>query len=285
MIQTATFGGGCFWCMESPFLIYGVIECTVGYMGGTSPNPTYADVCTGHSGYVEVVHIQYDSTQISYAVLVNIFLNHHDPSDLEGQFSDRGPQYASTLFYYDSQQRSYAEFAVTQYAQRMQTPCVTQIRPAMPMTVAEPPHQGYAANYPEAYAQYYQGSGRAWGIQQQRDTSITNIQRHVIQGGTEPPFDNAYWDHKATGVYVDCVSGEPLFHSQDKYDSGTGWPSFTASLVPMVEVEDYALGHCRTEVRAPKSSIHLGHVFPDGPNNGRRFCINSAALEFYPMQT
>jgi|GEM_PF-1416448 peptide methionine sulfoxide reductase msrA/msrB len=269
--------------MEAPFAIYGVLDCVVGYMGGDSPNPTYADVCTGRSGHVEVVHIQYDATQIPYTVLVDIFLKHHDPSDAGGQFADRGPQYASTVFYYDAHQRACAESAIAQYAQSMQQPCATHIRPAMPVTVAEAQHQGYAASQPVAYAQYYHGSGRATAIQEQQMRGLTDHQRHVIHGGTEPPFDNAYWDHKAPGVYVDCVSGEPLFRSQDKYDSGTGWPSFTAPLVPLMEVEDYALGYCRTEVRAPKSSIHLGHVFPDGPQGGRRFCINSAALVFHAI--
>lgn len=269
--------------MEAPFSIYGVIDCVVGYMGGDSPNPTYADVCTGRSGHVEVVHIQYDATQIPYTVLVDIFLKHHDPSDSGGQFADRGTQYASTIFYHNDHQRRCAEASLAQYSQQHSVPCATHIRPAMPMTVAEPEHQGYAAAHPAAYARYYQGSGRARDLQQHQHTALTDTQRQIIQGGTEPPFQNAYWDHKAPGVYVDCVSREPLFRSQDKYDSGTGWPSFTAPLVPLIEVEDYALGYCRTEVRAPRSSIHLGHVFPDGPQGGRRFCINSAALVFYTI--
>jgi peptide-methionine (R)-S-oxide reductase len=118
-------------------------------------------------------------------------------------------------------------------------------------------------------------------------SKLTDTQRRVTQEeGTEPPFDNAYWDHHEPGIYVDIVSGQPLFSSTDKYDSGTGWPSFTAPIHPeTVTIKaDFRIGSARTEVRSSGADSHLGHVFPDGPQSagGQRYCMNSAALRFVP---
>ncbi len=116
---------------------------------------------------------------------------------------------------------------------------------------------------------------------------LTPLQYKVTRkDGTEPPFNNAYWDNHEPGLYVDIISGVPLFSSRDKYDSGTGWPSFTRPLNPdqVVEKEDRSLFSVRTEVRGKLSDAHLGHVFPDGPApTGLRYCMNSAALRFIPV--
>ena len=114
---------------------------------------------------------------------------------------------------------------------------------------------------------------------------LSDKQKYVtLHDGTEPPFQNEYWDNKEPGIYVDRISGEPLFSSTDKFDSGTGWPSFTTPINPALveEFQDASLGMSRTEVRSSKADAHLGHLFYDGPaeSGGQRYCINSASLKF-----
>ena len=129
---------------------------------------------------------------------------------------------------------------------------------------------------------------KSWGREKGLKERLTKIQYHVTQEqGTEPPFHNEYWDETKEGIYVDIVSGKPLFSSRDKFDAGCGWPSFTRPLNKglMEERADNSHGKSRTEVRSKDSDSHLGHVFPDGPQpTGLRYCINSAALRFIPKE-
>lgn len=304
--KVATFSGGCFWCSEAEYEgLDGVIEVVSGYSGGEGENPSFEEVSSGETNFREAIQIVYDPKKVSYARLLEVYWKHIDPTDSEGQFADRGNQYTTAIYYHDQEQKFSAEKSkeVLEDSGKYKSPIVTLMIPFKNFYLAEEYHQDYSSNNPTKYNLYKKGSGRAgyiketWGESKPEleatcslDLSkLTPEQYKITQlNGTESPFDNAYWDNHEEGIYVDVISGEPLFSSTDKFDSGSGWPSFTKPIKEgeIVELEDNSLGMERTEIRSTDANSHLGHLFNDGPREtgGMRYCVNSASLRFIPKE-
>lgn len=287
--------------MVKPFHKYEGVERVIsGYTGGHVDNPTYQQVCSETTGHLEAIEVTFDPDVISYEELLRIYWRQIDPTDGGGQFNDRGESYRPAIFYHSEEQRVAAERSKQEIEDsgRFDRPIEVEIRPAKTFWEAEDYHQDYYKKNPFRYEMYRVGSGRAkfvkeaWSdkkLQKELKDRLTPMQYKVTQeNGTEPPFQNEYWDEEREGLYVDVIDGTPLFTSRDKFQSNCGWPSFARPIEEKrIDMNMDTTHHMvRTEVRSKGADSHLGHLFDDGPKElgGLRYCINSAALRFIPKE-
>ncbi len=309
-ISDIYLAGGCFWGLEEYFSrITGIVDATVGYANGNTENPTYYEVCFNYTGHAETVHIQYDSSIISLEQILKYYLLVVDPTSLNKQGNDRGTQYRTGIYYLDEADRDIAVEVLEKESEKYDKAIVVEVLPLAGYYLAEEYHQDYLKKNPDgychidlelAYEPLEKLAIKTEGIMideskypkpsdEELKDKLTSLQYEVTQSGeTERAFSNEYWDNHAEGIYVDVATGEPLFSSNDKYDSGCGWPSFTKPIIPEVveEFTDTSYNMIRIEVRSRAGDSHLGHVFEDGPQDkgGLRYCINSASIRFIPIE-
>ncbi|WP_080800803.1 peptide-methionine (R)-S-oxide reductase MsrB [Arabiibacter massiliensis] len=297
------FAGGCFWGVDAYFsLVPGVAETTSGYANGTGENPTYEQVCTGATGFAETVRVRYDPDAVSLQTLVEHYFGLIDPTSVNRQGNDAGTQYRTGIYYADEADLAVLEAAMEAERAAVGKDLAVELAPLSNFYEAEEYHQDYLDKNPGGYCHVDFSELRAFVEEGSLDASLyekpsegelreslSAEQFDVTQNAaTEQPFSGEYYDNVEPGIYVDVVTGEPLFSSADQYDAGCGWPSFTKPIDPevIVEREDGSHGMDRTEVKSRVGDSHLGHVFTDGPaaEGGLRYCINSASLRFVPLE-
>lgn len=299
------FAGGCFWGVEEYFSrIPGVYDVTSGYANGAKENPTYREVCSGTTGHAETVHVQYDPKIISLKSLAEQFFKIINPVSLNRQGNDVGSQYRTGMYYVREEDRPVLEAVMSGVREKFGKPLAVELTPLKNYYLAEEYHQDYLKKNPGGYCHINfdtlkdvrtepKGAVEASRYVKPTDAELkkkltAEEYRVTQQAGTERAFSGNLWDHKERGIYVDVATGEPLFSSSDKYDSGCGWPSFVKPIGKnaVTEHQDNSFGMKRIEVKSQVGESHLGHVFPDGPKDrgGLRYCINSAAIRFVPFE-
>lgn len=294
--------GGCFWGMEKYITsVRGVISTQVGYANGHTLSPSYEEVCRGNTGHAETVWVKYDSKALSLEFLLNLYFDAVDPTSVNRQGGDRGSQYRTGIYYVEDKDTAVIKSSILKLQQRYDKPIAIEVKPLENFYPAEEYHQKYLDKNPGGYChispEKFKKAAKAvvnpaeYSLPKAEALrrALTDTQFNVTQNSaTEQPFSNEYFNHFKPGIYVDITTGEPLFASADKFESGCGWPSFSKPIDPNVirEHSDLTHGMVRTEVRSRAGDSHLGHVFPDGPevSGGLRYCINSASLRFIPKE-
>lgn len=307
--KQAVFAWGCFWCMEGIFEAQdGVYEAISGYIWGSAESASYTEVSSWMTKHREAVQVLYNPEVISYERLVELYWTQIDPTDNGGQFADRWFHYTTAIYYTDEKEKTIAEISKQnlENSWKFEKSIATLILPLSEFFPAESYHQDYYKKSSFRYNLYKRGSGREGFIEENWKDRIaelseatyseealreklTPLQYSVTQEwATERAFQNEYWDNKEAGIYVDIIDGTPLYSSLDKFDSGTGWPSFTRAISEdVIETRtDRKFFMTRTEAVSASSNAHLGHIFPDAPPElwGIRHCINSASLRFIPLE-
>lgn len=311
-LHTIYLAGGCFWGLEAYMKkLPGVYDTDVGYANGTTENPSYEEVCRNNTGHAETVKVVYDPAGLSTELLLEGFFKVVDPTSVNKQGNDRGSQYRSGIYYVDEADKAVAEAVTAKVQERFTAPIATEILPLDNFYLAEDYHQDYLDKNPGGYCHINLNDADEFieennlGMadlsslirpenypipsDEELKAKLTDIQYQVTQNNdTERPFTNEYASTFDKGIYVDVVTGEPLFSSEDKFESGCGWPSFSKPIIPEVVTEnsDTSFNMVRTEVRSRAGNTHLGHVFDDGPTEmgGLRYCINSASIRFIPYE-
>lgn len=301
-LRTLYLAGGCFWGLEAYLKrLPGVRGTVVGYANGSTENPSYYDVCRWNTGHAETVAVTYDPRVLPTDVLLDAFFEAIDPTSVDCQGNDRGTQYRSGIYWTDEADLTAIEASLLRQQARYTSPIVTEVEPLDGFYPAEEYHQNYLEKNPNGYCHIPRaemelfsklridpGDYQKPAAESIRDKLTAEQYRVTQESGTERAFTGEFWDKFEKGIYVDVVTGEPLFSSTDKYESGCGWPAFTKPIEgpAVVEKEDLSHGMRRTEVRSRAGDSHLGHVFTGDPEspNGVRYCINSAALRFVPYE-
>src|SRR6056297_149085 len=290
--------GGCFWGVEAYFdKILGVEFTEVGYANGETEETSYQNIDS--TGHTETVRLVYDPDVVELDDILDYYFRIIDPTILNRQGNDIGTQYRTGIFYEDDEDQKIIENYIEKISSNYDSEIVTEVEPLKNFVIGEEYHQDYLDKNPNGYCHINLSDipNRKPEInpndyKKPSDDEIKEMlsdeQYEITQDkGTEPPFKNEYNDNKEKGIYVDIVTGQPLFSSKDKYNSGSGWPSFTKPIDKglLRHIEDSSLGMKRVEVLSISGNTHLGHVFDDGPEKegGLRYCMNSGSLKFIPL--